>query len=189
MTVSTASRRNDGGRPRGYVVSWRPQTKTKSLLDNVDEVLDRYADYLALTIRQIFYALVGAEQLDKTEAAYDRLLYALNMARRNQLIEFGDIRDDGVTVSEKHAYDGLQDFHDETAERQRNYRRDRQAAQGCRIEFWCKAQGMMPQLAAVAREYSVPGLLVRRLCLPDGGPLHLRARRRAQRPDGAPPRR
>ena len=152
--VSTSSRKN--GRPRGYVDEWRPRAKTRALLDDVWDVLDRYDEYLPLTIRQVFYALVGAERLDKTELAYSRLCYVLNQARRNRLIAFEDIRDDGVSVMTMRSYDGVKDFHDETARRARSYRRDRQSRQAVYVELWCEAAGMMPQLARVANAYSVP---------------------------------
>ena len=67
-------------RPRGFV-DWRPQATTLALLDQVRDVLDEYADYLPLTVRQVFYRLVGAYGYDKTERAYERLSEALNRAR------------------------------------------------------------------------------------------------------------
>lgn len=154
MSVSTSSRRN--GRPRGYVDDWRPQAKTRKLLADVGDVLDRYAEHLPLTVRQIFYALVGAEQLDKTEEQYTRLCYALNIARRAKRIEFADIRDDGVTGNGWVAYTSIEDFHDATAERAKKYRRDRQEGQIIRLELWCEAAGMVPQLEDIAADYSIP---------------------------------
>ena len=38
------------------VRGWRPQAKTRALLEQVDEVLELYADHLPLTVRQIFYS-------------------------------------------------------------------------------------------------------------------------------------
>lgn len=138
------------------MLDWRPQAKTRKLLEDVGDVLDRYVDHLPLTVRQIFYALVGAERLDKTERAYARLCHALNMARRAMLVEFDDIRDDGVSVSASRFYSSLKSFDDETARRAREYRRHRQAGQSCYVELWCEAAGMVPQLAQVAHPYSVP---------------------------------
>ena len=48
--------------------------KTRALLVPVNAVLHEYADHLPLTIRQIFYRLVGAHGYEKTEQAYDRLI-------------------------------------------------------------------------------------------------------------------
>jgi hypothetical protein len=63
-------------RVRGYA-PWRPQAKTLALVDQVREVLDEYRDHLPLTVRQVFYRLVGRYGYDKTEAAYQRLAGAL----------------------------------------------------------------------------------------------------------------
>jgi hypothetical protein len=46
-------------RPKGYA-EWQPQHKTLELLDAVGEVLEEYAAQLPLTVRQVFYRLVGA---------------------------------------------------------------------------------------------------------------------------------
>jgi hypothetical protein len=155
MREFTSGRENGHRRPRGYA-DWRPQASTRRLLADVDRVLERYVEHLPLTIRQVFYALVGAGRLDKTELAYARLCKHLNRARRARLIDFADLRDDGVTVMRSRFYNSLADFHDETGRRARDYRRDRQSGQPCYIELWSEAQGMMPQLERVADPYSVP---------------------------------
>jgi hypothetical protein len=46
-------------RVRGFA-PWSPEKATLALLDQVRGVLSEYADHLPLTIRQIFYRLVGA---------------------------------------------------------------------------------------------------------------------------------
>lgn len=82
MTGFTSGRENGSHRrPRGYA-DWRPQRKTQVILDQVAAVLDEYADYLPLTVRQIFYRLVGAYGYEKTERAYARLCEYLVRARR-----------------------------------------------------------------------------------------------------------
>ncbi len=126
------------------------------MLDQVAAVLDEYADYLPLTVRQIFYRLVGAYGYEKTELAYSRLCEYLNRARRARLIDFDDIRDDGIVVQARTWFEDEADFWDYAADRIRNYERDKQSGQPYQIELWCEAQGMMPQLARVAGAYSVP---------------------------------
>jgi hypothetical protein len=155
VTGFTAGRETPHRRPRGYA-DWRPQRKTRVVLAQVDEILDEYAEYLPLTIRQIFYRLVGAYGFEKTEAAYARLCEYLNRARRAQLIDFDDIRDDGVVIAARRWFGGEADFWDDTIRRAKSYERDKQDGQEYRIEIWCEAQGMMPQLQSVAGRYSVP---------------------------------
>jgi hypothetical protein len=70
-------------RHRGFIENYQPRASTVALLEPVQAVLDLYAAYLPLTIRQIFYRLVGAgEGYEKTEKAYERLLEAIGKARR-----------------------------------------------------------------------------------------------------------
>jgi hypothetical protein len=142
-------------RPKGYA-DWRPQRKTRELLGQVRQVLDEYSEQLPLTVRQIFYRLVGAHGYDKTERAYERLAEHLVRARRARLIAFDHIRDDGIVVYPFTWYAGIDDFEDEVAARKRGYRRHRQLGQPQYIELWCEAAGMAPQLARVAHPFSVP---------------------------------
>ena len=151
----TAGRELGRRRPRGYA-EWAPQKATRALLEDVDDILDRYSDHLPLTIRQVFYALVGAERLEKTELAYARLGEHLNRARRAGLIDFDAIRDDGVVTISPDWYLDVEDFWDQAARRARSYRRDREAGQPQLIELWCESAGMLPQLARVAAEFSIP---------------------------------
>lgn len=155
LPKNTASRENGRRRPKGYA-DWRPQRKTRELLDQVEQVLDEYSDHLPLTVRQIFYRLVAAHGFEKTEAAYGGLSDKLVRARRAGLIPFDTIRDDGIVTMQTSYYAGVYDFKDETAARARQYRRDRQQGQKVRIELWCEAAGMLQQLHRVAGKYSVP---------------------------------
>jgi hypothetical protein len=71
-------------RARG-LASWQPRAKSLALLDQVNAVLDEYRDHLPLTIRQIFYRLVGAygypKGTSKDRRPYLRLGEMLNRAR------------------------------------------------------------------------------------------------------------
>ncbi len=69
------------GRPRGFI-DWNPQAKTRALIEQVQAVLEEYQKHLPLTLRQVFYRLVGAHGYAKTERDYERLCEALNKARR-----------------------------------------------------------------------------------------------------------
>src|SRR2546430_3008194 len=97
MSNITAGRNNGRKRPKGYA-PWRPQGPSRAIIAWVEAVLDEYYDHLPLTVRQIFYRLVGAYGYDKTEAAYGRLAEKLVRARRARLIPFDSIRDDGVVT-------------------------------------------------------------------------------------------
>ena len=143
------------GRPRGYA-PYRPHAETRVLIDQVKAILDEYEAYQPLTIRQIFYRLVGQYEYPKKESAYKGLCEKLSRARRARMIPFDAIRDDGVNTYATARYDGVEAFWMEIAEQVRDYRRDRQAGQPQRIELWCEAGGMAPQLAGIAAPFGVP---------------------------------
>ena len=159
MTVErgdvTARRNNGRKRPKGYA-DWSPQAPARALLGQVEEILAEYADHLPLSVRQIFYRLVGRFDYEKTENAYERLSDKLVRARRARLIDFDAIRDDGVVTISPDWYLDVEDFWDQAARRARSYRRDREAGQPQLIELWCESAGMLPQLARVAAEFSIP---------------------------------
>lgn len=149
----TASRKT--GRPRGYIADYRPQAKTLSLLAAAQSVLDEYREHWPLTVRQIFYRLIGAHDFPKTEAFYGTLCHHLANARRARVIPFDAIRDDGVTTVRMEHFDGEDHFRRHVRHLSENYRRNLMATQPLHLEVWCEAAGMIHQLAAVAHRYSI----------------------------------
>jgi hypothetical protein len=143
------------GRPRGYIKTYRPNGATRALLDQVQSVLDEYAEYWPLTCRQIFYRLVGAHGYAKNEAAYSRLCHHIANARRGRLIPFNAIRDDGTTTYSLDHFDDREHFLRHVRELGQDYTRNRLAAQEFHLEVWCEAGGMLPQLHNVAEWFSV----------------------------------
>ena len=156
MSRITSGRRNGTGRPKGYDLDWRPQTKTRVLLEQVSEILAEYRTELPLTARQIFYRLVGAYGYPKNERAYERLCYYLGRARRARIIPFESMRDDGASVLWSHHYDDDEDFHGHIHRLARRFERNKLARQEANIRVYCEAAGMMPQLHRVSHRYSVP---------------------------------
>ena len=148
----TASRKT---RPRGYIEGYNPQQKTLELLDQVQAVLSEYRDYWPLTIRQIFYRLVGKYDFAKDEAAYERLCTHLNNARRAKIVPFNAIRDDGVVTVDLDHYDDADDFRRRVRSMATLYKRNVLASQAVHMEVWCEAAGMMFQLDRVAKHYSI----------------------------------
>jgi len=148
-------------RARGFV-PWTPRAETQALLDQVRGVLGEYEDYLPLTIRQIFYRLVGAHNYEKTERAYGRLCEHLNRARRARLIDMRAIRD-AWSDSSVPLFDAEQTADEWLASWQHSVRRaaadlrlDRQAGQRTRLVVLCEAAGMVPQLGAAGEDWTVP---------------------------------
>ncbi|MFG3506780.1 hypothetical protein ACGF5F_14840 [Streptomyces sp. NPDC047821] len=143
-------------RPRGYQPDWQPRPATQEVLAAVELILGRYAAQLPLTIRQIWYAAVSDGVLAKQERTYKRLVDLLGMARRSGRISWLAIRDGTDTVMEPVAYDGPEGFRRAQLDAARAFRLDRQAGQEARLEVWCDAAGLVPQLATVTDPWGVP---------------------------------
>jgi len=141
-------------RVRGFA-PWSPQEATLQLLDQVRSVLTEYAEHLPLTLRQIFYRLVGAHGYEKTENAYERLGEHLNRARRARLIGMDSIRDDGGTVAAPNMWSSAEEYLDFVRDEAGQLMLDRTVGQRIRLAVICEAAGMVPQLARVAEPYGV----------------------------------
>lgn len=142
-------------RPRGFI-DWKPQKKTMLLVNAILEVIEEYRAQLPLTLRQIFYRLVVKNALDKTEKGYSRLCEVANKARRAEMIDMEDIRDDGFNRNEPATMTSARDvvsiWNNDLSVRQF----DRQAGQDRRIAVWCEANGMVPMLYRITQKYGVP---------------------------------
>jgi hypothetical protein len=141
-------------RVRGFA-AWSPRADTLRLLDLVRAVLDEYAEYLPLTLRQIFYRLVGAHNYPKTEQAYERLGEHLVRARRARIIPMHMIRDDGGTIIRPTAWASVEEFIAVVQHDAEQFRLDRTDGQETRLAVLCEAVGMAPQLARVTDPYGI----------------------------------
>jgi hypothetical protein len=142
-------------RVRG-LAPWAPRGDTRAVLDQALAIINEYVAQWPLTLRQVFYALVGRAAYDKTEKAYKNLGEHLNRARRCGLLSFDAIRDGGTTVAEPLAFASREDFIRVARELAADYRLDRQVGQPQYAEVWVEAAGMVPQIAGVVHEYGMP---------------------------------
>src|SRR5262245_21299040 len=106
-----------------------------------------------LSIRQIFYRLVGAHDYEKTERAYQRLAEHLNRARRARIIPMNVIRDDGGTISKPNCWDSAEQFMATVRALAKKFTLDHSAGQATRLVVICEAGGMVPQLERVAHPF------------------------------------
>ncbi len=114
-----------------------------------------YPEHLPLTVRQIFYRLVGAHGYAKTENAYSRLGEHVNRGRRAGLIQFEAIRDDGATVSEPPGWDDVEQLVQTFYREAQLFRLDRQAGQPAVLYFAVEAAGMLPQVKRIADPFGI----------------------------------
>ena len=142
-------------RPRGYLADYNPRAKTRALLDQVQVVIDQYAAELPLTLRQIFYRLVGTVGYQKDEKAYGRLGDAVANFRRAGLLPFEVIRDDGAVELRPLEFASPEEILARAEELAAEGQGVRLAGQPRWVELWCEAEGMKEQLARVAHPYGI----------------------------------
>jgi hypothetical protein len=135
---------------------WNPVPATLAVVQLVQTILVEYAEYLPLTIRQIFYRLVGIHDFPKTERDYKRLGEYLNRARRARMISFDAIRDDGITLAEPNFWAGLPDMIDAFVATARGFTLNRQDGQPRWRIFAVEAAGMVPQVQRIADPFGIP---------------------------------
>ena len=132
-------------RSRGYI-EWKPQKKAALVVEQIQDILIQNGDYLPLSLRQIFYLGGSAFVWPKTEKYYKSLGDVLTNARRARMIDFQDIRDDGVVRSRTKVWSShgaiLQsfDFHAET------FRLDPMASQDRDVVVWTEGRGIVPMV-------------------------------------------
>jgi hypothetical protein len=129
--------------------------KALELIAHVNAVLGEHRDHLPLTLRQIFYRLVGAHGYDKTERAYERLGEHLVRARRARLVPMEAIRDDGGTTITPNMWTNAQEYLDAVRAQAADLMLDRTAGQKTRLAVLCEAAGMAPQLARETDRFGI----------------------------------
>jgi hypothetical protein len=141
-------------RPRGFA-PWSPRQDTLELIARVNAVLGEYRGHLPLTLRQIFYRLVGAHGYEKTERAYERLGEHLVRARRARIIPMEAIRDDGGATITPNMWASAEEYLDAVRAQAGELMLDRTAGQKTRLAVLCEAAGMTPQLARVTQPFGI----------------------------------
>ncbi len=144
------------GRVKGFA-SWKPQRRTEPLLLDIEAVLEEYKKYLPLTVRQVFYRLVGKGH-PKTEDFYNSVQDKCNRARRCGRISFASIRDDGVSRLGGESlltYESPREYYEDHEALSNYYERSWHADQPAYVAVLCEAAGMVPMLERAVRRYRV----------------------------------
>jgi hypothetical protein len=143
-------------RAKGFA-TWKPHAKTEILVGDVERVLDEYRDYLPLTIRQIFYRLVGLGY-PKTEKFYkNKVIDVCNRGRRSGRFPFYAIRDDGVSRQggESFTWESPEDYYRTHEEISNFYERSWHAEQPAYVAVLCEASGMVPMVESAVEDYRI----------------------------------
>lgn len=133
---------------------WRPSPYVLEVVEQSQAILHEYGGYGPMTVRQIFYRLVGNYGYPKDERAYKRLAEYLVKARRAQMVPFHAIRDDGgTTAGGAYGFETVDEFLSDLADYGQAYRLTPTLGQPYHVEVWCEAEGMVPMLGQIVRPY------------------------------------
>jgi len=135
-------------------------TWTKHQLDKLNKVnktLIELAEYKPLTLRQIYYQLVGKGYIENKVSEYTMLSGLLKHARLENLISWGDIEDRVRTYHNLIGWDDAEQFkRQEIRNFLKGYRRDLMQSQDVYIEIWIEKDALSSIFTKVARPFTVP---------------------------------
>ena len=110
------------------------------------------AEYVRLTVRQLFYQLVARREIDKTEQAYKRVCDVSAQLRLDGSIHYGKIADGHRSRRGVYAHGSMAEALENAAE---IYRRNYWLDQPVNVEIWCEKDALTGVIQPVCTEYGV----------------------------------
>jgi hypothetical protein len=112
----------------------------------------------AMTLRQLYYALVSAGVIDKTEADYGRLKRVMKDAREDGIVPWEWLVDNTRSVISNRTWDSLSGLLEDSA---KMYRADLMRQQNVAIQLWAESDSIGSVASQVALKYAVPTFIGR----------------------------
>jgi hypothetical protein len=116
------------------------------------------ASRYAMTLRQLFYALVSSAAIPKTEAAYGKLKRVMRDLREDGTVPWGWLVDHTRSVFRPRTWSGLEQL---LGDAMTLYRRDLMRAQPVAIQLWAESDSIGSVIAQTADRYCVPTFIGR----------------------------
>lgn len=134
--------------------------RTKATMDGIrDAVLEIVNDGDGMTVRHLFYRLVAAGVVEKTEAAYETTVSRLaKELRRSGDIPFGKIIDGSRLYTAPRTYDCIEDALKACAA---NYRRSYWRTADRMLEVWCEKDAIRALIEDTTWDLAVPLMITR----------------------------
>jgi hypothetical protein len=140
--------------------SWTPFQVDK--LNKVIEILEEHIEFLPLTLRQIYYQMVGNEYIENTRSQYISLSKLIKWARIDGHIPWDHIEDRVRAVHDLSGFNNSKDFiNQEVRYFLEGYRRNRMQAQDRYIEIWIEKDALSSIFQKIARPYSISVIVCR----------------------------
>jgi hypothetical protein len=138
------------------MVKWTSPTRRSpaqmaELLSAIKAIVD--VEETAITIRHLFYRLVGLGVIEKTERAYKALCGHLSRWRKSGEVPWDAFSDSTRWHIRPPLFDGIADALRRTRE---SYRRDLWATQPYYTEVWVEKDAICGVIADITREFGVP---------------------------------
>lgn len=129
--------------------------RTKSTMENLETTIyETVAKSYPVTIRQLFYRLVAAGVIPKTEQQYKgTVCRLLTMMRKNNKLPFDWVVDDSRYARKPQSYNCLEHMLEDVQE---DYRRDLWNEQNCYVEIWSEKEAIANLLLRVTAKWDVP---------------------------------
>jgi hypothetical protein len=133
--------------------------RTRAELDEIDDAIyDIAEEERPITVRGLFYRVMSAGLVPKTEQGYGVVQRQALKMRRSDDLPYGWITDGSRLRLKPRTFTSAQAALENTA---RMYRRDLWINQGLHVEVWCEKDAIRGVLYPVTAEYDVPLLISR----------------------------
>lgn len=127
---------------------------TLALIEKCDAILQRYNDAgYDMTVRQVYYQLVAADQIENSEKSYDKIQLLLRDARLAGLLDWDHIVDRTRELKSQAAWDSPEGI---LMAAHKGFRIDKWASQNYRPEVWIEKDALSGVFERVCNELSVP---------------------------------
>jgi len=132
---------------------------TLVLIDKCNAVLERYADAgYDMTVRQVYYQLVAADEIENSEKSYDKIQVLLNDARLAGLVDWDYIVDRTRELRRLPTWDSPQDVLEAA---HTGFRTDKWSSQNYRPEVWIEKDALVGVFERTCNSLDVPVLSCR----------------------------
>lgn len=112
----------------------------------------------AMTLRQLYYALVSSGAAEKTEASYGRLKRVMRELREAGTVPWQRLVDHTRAVYEPRTWDGIEALLRDSA---RMYRRDLMRYQNVAVQLWAESDSIGSVIQQKADHYCIPTFIGR----------------------------
>ncbi len=131
-------------------------------IKRVQEVIEGLRDYWPLTLRQVYYQLVAAGDIENNLGQYKKLSRLLTKARLDDLVPWAALEDRVRSVLHSAGWADQAHFVEhELEDFLRGYRRDLLQSQALALELWIEKDALSRVCHRVALPYCVPVVVAR----------------------------